>query len=644
MRPLALVVPFCLSTVALGARTVIHVVVDDLGKSDLGFRNNMTHTPTLDRMAREGVVLDAHYVFQVCAPSRASFLTGRYPWGIGFYYVGGDNLGVPLRYEMLPQQLRRLAKAQAGADIATHAIGKWHNGAQLKAYTPTHRGFETYFGYYHAAVASYWHHGGEGGGCQGTDLSNSTGLNGEVRGADRPDINGTYTTNAFTAEAERLIAAHDVSRPMYMYLAYEAVHDTGGKANPPFTASLEAPLPEVNRHAARVLNDTYKVMTGMLGSLDDGIANVSAALQAKGMLDEAVFIVTADNGGPLDHSYNWPLRGGKHTVWEGGIRGEALVWSPSDDVLPAAARGSTWEGLAHSSDWQPTIIEGLFGLKLDGTEGVAGSDGAAPVRPMDGVNVWPALSTGGTSPRTEVITQLSNGYFDTTKEGDGGMAIRVGDLKLLVGYPGDERWQEPIPLADADVPFGLTGGVIEKDSGGGHDHAGAPGFGKSGAKPQSTLCGGKLAQRLEDGFCLFNVSSDKEERHDLAAEPSYRAAAAAMLAKLVAAAATAGPQAKIYNNSKVMDAAICAVMQQNGGYVEPADTFAPFPPPPTPPTPAPPTPPTPAPPIPAACEKALKEGCPGPFKTPDACLECTRELPSIDDKCKPKQRHAFCGN
>jgi len=98
-------------------------------------------------MARGGVILDSHYVFQVCAPTRASTMTGRYPWGIGFYYVGGDNLGVPLQYEMLPQALRRLAKAQNGTDVATAAIGKWHNGALLKAYTPTYRGFESYFGY-----------------------------------------------------------------------------------------------------------------------------------------------------------------------------------------------------------------------------------------------------------------------------------------------------------------------------------------------------------------------------------------------------------------------------------------------------------------------------------------------------------------
>ena len=105
---------------------VIHLVVDDLGRADLGFRNNgTTHTPTLDMMASDGVVLDSHYVFQVCAPTRASILTGRYPWGIGFYSCHGDNLGVPLGYEMLPARLRRLAQAQKGLDVATVAIGKW---------------------------------------------------------------------------------------------------------------------------------------------------------------------------------------------------------------------------------------------------------------------------------------------------------------------------------------------------------------------------------------------------------------------------------------------------------------------------------------------------------------------------------------
>ena len=84
-RSSLLIIVSCFASGVLGATSVIHIVVDDLGRSDLGFRNNMTHSPTLDKMATEGVILGSHYVFQVCAPTRASILTGRYPWGIGFY-------------------------------------------------------------------------------------------------------------------------------------------------------------------------------------------------------------------------------------------------------------------------------------------------------------------------------------------------------------------------------------------------------------------------------------------------------------------------------------------------------------------------------------------------------------------------------
>lgn len=149
-RLLAAVVALLLVPSAESERSVLHIVVDDLGRADLGFRaanQNQSHTPQLNMMAREGVLLDSHYVFQVCAPTRASVLSGRYPWGIGFYYVGGDNLGLGVGYEILPQALRRLAKTQQSKDVATFAIGKWHCGSLLKRYTPTYRGFESFFGY-----------------------------------------------------------------------------------------------------------------------------------------------------------------------------------------------------------------------------------------------------------------------------------------------------------------------------------------------------------------------------------------------------------------------------------------------------------------------------------------------------------------
>merc|ERR1719198_2240051 len=115
-----------------------------------------------------------------------------------------------------------------------------------------------------------------------------------------------------------------------------------------------------------------------------------------------------------------------------------------------------------------------------------------------------------------------------------------------------------------------------------------------------------------------------------------------MMARLLAAAETGPGWAEMIssNLTKAASAAICAAMARNGGFVQPADSVEPFPPPPTPPTPAPPTPPTPVPPVPAKCEKGLKAACPGPFDTSDACLTCTREHAG---SCKPKDRHHFCG-
>ena len=76
--------------------------------------------------------------------------------------------------------------------------------------------------------------------------------------------------------------------------------------------------------------------------------NLTSALETAGMMDNTVMILISDNGGPLDHSTNYPLRGGKGTLWEGGVRVEGWVHSP---LLKPSQRGTTWAGLAHSSDW-----------------------------------------------------------------------------------------------------------------------------------------------------------------------------------------------------------------------------------------------------------------------------------------------------
>lgn len=235
--------------------------------------------------------------------------------------------------------------------------------------------------------------------------------------------------------------------------------------------------------------------------------------------------------------------------------------------------------MAHTSDWLPTVIEGMFGYKLDAADAPLSN---STIRPVDGFNLWPAIVGGGPSPRSEVITQVSNQYFNTSTEGKGGMVIRSGPYKLLVGYPGDARTVPVPPLSETPVAFGKTGGVIEPGT---SDHAVAPGFPKPG-KANTSWCGGPSAASLDDGFCLFNVEKDPNEENDLASDPSYRSIAEHLMAKLEAAALTGPPVSMIVQKEGPYKAAICEVMRRNGGYVEPADTYGPLPPPP-PPGPAP---------------------------------------------------------
>ena len=111
-------------------------------RQDLNYKNGQVHTPVLDAMHAAGVDLPDLYVYKMCAPSRASVLSGRYPWHVGYYNNnGGDSSGVSLEYEFLPSVLKRQS------NYSTHALGKWHVGWLFRNYTATYRGFDTFYGY-----------------------------------------------------------------------------------------------------------------------------------------------------------------------------------------------------------------------------------------------------------------------------------------------------------------------------------------------------------------------------------------------------------------------------------------------------------------------------------------------------------------
>ena len=314
-----------------------------------------------------------------------------------------------------------------------------------KECSPTYRGYDTFFGYYKACEADYWYHAapgkppsktdcpiveqGKGIGNSATDLSNSSG----TRISPAADaLNGTYNTRLLAEEAARLIRAHDSTVPFYMYLAFMAVHD--GCAEPPgdfFQLGKQAPMATVERYGTTVL-DTYKVAGAMYTEMDSGIQTVIDALQDNNMWDDTILIFVSDNGGPLDHCTNEPLRGGKHTFFEGGVRVMSFVSGP---MIPAARQGTRWSGMAASADWYRTITEGIAGGTVPDNTGY---------RPPDALNLWPAIMGGGASPRTEVVHQVENQYICDVTQPNGGCvsSIRMGEMKLIIGGPGDSRTVE----------------------------------------------------------------------------------------------------------------------------------------------------------------------------------------------------------
>ncbi|XP_025098632.1 arylsulfatase B-like [Pomacea canaliculata] len=387
---------------------IVLVVADDYGYNDISYHGSRIRTPNLEKLADDGVRLENYYVQPICSPTRSQLMSGRYQIHTGLQHSvihPGQPNGLPLDSPTLADKLRE-------AGYATHAVGKWHLGLYKKEFLPTNRGFDSFYGYYLGAEDYYTHHRCYTTGC-GLDLHNNT----------DPDLSQdqVYSTFLFTQRAEDIVRTHSPSKPLFLYLAYQSVH-----------APLQVPekyteqYHDINNHSRR----TY---AGMVSCMDEGIGNLTTTLQEAGLWDNTVFIFTTDNGGQVHAGgNNWPLRGYKDTLWEGGVRGVGFVHS---NLL--AQKREVSRAFVHVSDWFPTLVK-LAGGSLNGTQ------------PLDGFDQWPTVSEAKASPRTELLhnidiltppsgTRLYPNLFDTRVRA----AIRVGDMKLITGNPGDGSWVPP---------------------------------------------------------------------------------------------------------------------------------------------------------------------------------------------------------
>jgi arylsulfatase A-like enzyme len=376
---------------------IIFIMADDLGFADLGYRGSEVKTPNIDKLATEGVRLESFYGQQVCTPSRAALMTGRYPMRYGLQTLvifPGHAYGLPTDERTLPQALK-------DAGYRTLMVGKWHLGHADRKYWPQNRGFDSFYGNVMGEIDYFTH---ERGGI--VDWQR----NGQFLKEDG------YFTTLIGDEAVKLIGEQDGKTPFFLYFASLAPH-----------APYQAPQDYIDRYKA-VPDPQRRAYDGMITALDDQIGRIVAELDKKGLRDNTIILFASDNGGATTGLFasgskskeerdseeggieqsakapasNAPLRGGKGGLYEGGVRVPAFVnW-------PGALKPRTVDAPLHMVDVMPTILA------------LAGGKGGAD-HPFDGRDMWAALADGAPSPNEDILINV---------EAFRG-SVRKGDWKLL---------------------------------------------------------------------------------------------------------------------------------------------------------------------------------------------------------------------
>lgn len=361
---------------------IVLILVDDMGYGDVGvLSDGSPRTPTLDTLIAESVCLTQHYsASAVCAPARATLLTGRYPHRTGAIDTlegrGLDRLA--LREVTLADRLR-------AAGYATGLIGKWHLGALDPRYHPNARGFDDFVGF-RGGWSDYYQW--------------RLDYNGQFRPTD-----GRYLTDLFAEEAVAFIRRHR-REPFFLHVAPNAPHF-------PLQAPEEAvrPFRETGRFTTAV-----STLYGMIQRLDAGVARILEEVDRLGLRENTVVLFTSDNGpqfgGEGDQSttrYNAHFRGHKGNVFEGGIRVPAILRWPAG--LPD---GRQVQEMVHFADWLPTLLE---------MAGVA----PVPEPALDGQSVLPLLR----GERGELDTTRFWQWNRYTPLVTGNAAMRDGAWKLV---------------------------------------------------------------------------------------------------------------------------------------------------------------------------------------------------------------------
>lgn len=457
---------------------IILILVDDMGYSDLGAYGSEIHTPNLDRLASEGLRLKEFYNNSICAPTRASLLTGQYQHkaGVGFFDV---NLGLPAYQGFLNKESLTLAEVLKTAGYRTLMSGKWHVGNDSLVW-PNQRGFDRFYGII-------------GGGANYFDARPMPLFGSQypvvlVENNQRlhPADNSYYFTDEIAAHAVRYLdEQRNSSQPFFLYLAFNAPHwplqalpediarykgryDIGwdslrterlarqkqlGLLDPKQTiAARDASVPDWNSltyDEKTLWKAKMEVYAAMVDRMDQGVGKVLDKLKELKKDDNTLIVFISDNGAPAEDVAHWngtpagrntgpvgtagsfesqgknwsyvsntPFRAFKNFMYEGGISSPLIAWYPGH-----IRKGTIEKGTAHLIDLAPTFYE-LAGVKYPQQ-----FNGAKP-------NALPGKSLTGLFFQGEDIHRDEPVFWERA----GNRAVRKGKWKLVSTWP-QYRWE-----------------------------------------------------------------------------------------------------------------------------------------------------------------------------------------------------------
>ncbi|WP_182866189.1 sulfatase-like hydrolase/transferase [Rhodopirellula sp. JC639] len=396
---------------------LVVIVADDLGYGETGMMGNrQIPTPHIDALADDGIRCTSGYVTSsYCSPSRAGIMTGRYQSRFGYDVnpTGKRNLipgmGLPLSETTFVKKL-------GAAGYRTGLVGKWHLGATEPLH-PLRRGFDSFYGFLHeghfyvpGSLAEGVPHKNVLTMVRDTTLEagkrvrsgnlirgNYARMSEPLYDQDNPILRGTeiieetrYLTDAITEEAVTFIDQHHAD-PFCLMVCYNAVHS-------PMQAKLED-----CQTLRRITDVQRRIFAGMLIALDRGVGAITEAIDQHRLRRKTLVVFLSDNGGPTAEltSSNAPLRGGKGSLYEGGIR-VPMVWS-FPGRLPAGV-----------SEPRPVISLDIAATALD-LAGLPADDQA------DGISLFRWIDNPIATSHQHVFWRMPGGK----------QALRSGDWKIV---------------------------------------------------------------------------------------------------------------------------------------------------------------------------------------------------------------------